>query len=152
MGFWVWGGGATPTVLKDYLCELFHADSVDELLQMRVDHRIGSSDYLGLPKVVEKVAMEGDQVATEVYADFARGIVPYILSGMRQLDILDEKVDIVLSGSIFKCKVPALRETVESELKKEAVNINIIDSVYEPIVGAYLMGLDDHYEEVPSEV
>ncbi|MGO5544036.1 N-acetylglucosamine kinase [Blautia sp. HCP3S3_H10_1] len=145
-------GVGAPTILTDYLCELFHAESVDELLQMRAEHKIGSNDYLGLPKVVEKAALEGDKVAIRIYEDFAKGIVPYILSGMRTLDILEEKVDIVLSGSIFKCKVPVLRETVDAELRKEAANINIIDSVYEPIVGAFLMGLDDYHKKVPSEV
>jgi hypothetical protein len=87
-----------------------------------------------------------------IFENFAKGIVPYVRSGMKKLGILDSKVDVVLSGSIFKCKELILRETVEAELKKAAKNANIIDAIYEPIVGAYLMGLDSYLGKPSEEI
>lgn len=147
-----YAGVVEETLLTSYLLEIFQVSSVDELLQKKVNGGIHASDYLKLPIVVEKAALEGDLTAKRIYQEFAQGIVPYIISGMRKMDILNEKVDVVLSGSIFKCKEPVLRRTVESELKAKAARVNIIDAVYEPIVGAYLSGLDEYWGKTPEDV
>ena len=49
--------------------------------------------------------------------------------------------DIVLSGSIFKCKFRGFQEAVEEEILKRIPGANVIAAEYEPVVGAVLMGL-----------
>jgi Predicted N-acetylglucosamine kinase len=140
------------TILTEYITDFFKVSTVDELLQKRVNGEITSADYLKLPLTVEKAALEGDAVAKRIFENFAKGIVPYVHAGMKKLGIQNSKVDVVLSGSIFKCKERILRETVETELKKEAKNANIIDAIFEPIVGAYLMGLDSYLGKPSEEI
>ena len=149
-------GVGQPTLLTGRLLNWFNVPDVETLLHWFVDRKIGQADYPKLPILVEEAALEGDAVADGIYADFARGIVPYIHAGMRRLGILQEKTDVVLSGSIFKCRAPGLMDTVRSCLLKEAPNAQIIDAEYEPVIGAYLMGLDalpgTDYEAVGNQI
>ncbi len=145
-------GVGEETVLTERLLQYFHASTVDCLLQRYVDSEITQASLTELPRLVEEAALGGDRVADQIYADFARGIVPYIHAGMRRLGILEEPVDVVLSGSIFKCRAAGLQETVRKCLLEKAPGANIIDAEYEPIIGAYLLGLDDLPEISFSDV
>lgn len=138
------------TSMTGYILEYLKAEDVDSLLKRNVEGKIKAAQILYLPQIVEKAALEGDTAANNVLREFAQGIVPYLVSGMKQLGILKEKTDIVLSGSIFKCKAPVLLETVKAEILKNAEKANIINAQYEPVVGAYLMALD-HYWGKPSK-
>ena len=135
-------GVGEATILTQRLLAHFGVPDVETLLHRFVDKQITPEDYTKLPILAEEAALEGDAVANRIYADFARGIVPYIHAGMRKLGILQEKTDVVLSGSIFKCRAPGLTETVRTCLLAEAPNAQIINAEYEPVIGAYLMGLD----------
>lgn len=130
------------TVLTEMLLEYFKAKDVDELLYMRTTGKIKHEQYLYLPMILEEAALKDDEVAISVWKRFGRQFARYIVTGLKQFDLLDEDVDVVLSGSIFKCKSPALKQAVDEELKNNAPRAKIIDAEYEPIVGAYLLGLD----------
>ena len=137
-------GVGEETMLTELLLEYFKSENVDQLLRKYVEKQIPQHEITALPRLVEEAALAGDHAADEVYADFARGIVPYIHAGMRKLGILDRNVDVVLSGSIFKCRAKGLQETVRNCILEKAPFANIIDAEYEPIIGAYLLGLEDY--------
>ena len=60
---------------------------------------------------------------------------------MRKMGILECDTDIVLSGSIFKCKFQGFQDAVEREILKKMPGANVIAAEYEPVIGAVLMGL-----------
>lgn len=136
-------GVGKKTLLTGRILRHFGVSTVDRLLQKYVEKEITQIALTELPRLVEEAALEGDRVADQIYADFARGIVPYIHAGMRRLGMLEEPADVVLSGSIFKCRAAGLQETVRKCLLEKAPRVNVIDAEYEPIIGAYLLGLDD---------
>lgn len=130
------------TVLTKLLLEHFNAKTVDELLHMKVTGRIKHEQYLYLPMLLEQAAINEDRVAISVWERFGRQFGRYISAGLKKLNLLDTEVDVVLSGSIFKCRCAVLKQAVEDEIHKHAPKTNIIDAEYEPVVGAYLLGLD----------
>lgn len=140
------------TLLTDYLLRYFEVYDVDSLLMKKINGDIKWKEILYIPVLVEKAAMEGDFVSIELMKNFGRRIVPYVICGMRQLGIINESVDIVLSGSIFKCKLEAFKNTVIDGIRKEACNANIINAEYEPVIGAYFMGLDEVHTVIPDNI
>jgi N-acetylglucosamine kinase-like BadF-type ATPase len=130
------------TVLTGMLIEFFKVKSVHELLHMKVTGKIKHDEYLYLPILLEQAAIDNDTVAVSVWERFGRQFGRYIAVGLKRFALLDTEVDVVLSGSIFKCKSPVLKKSVEDEIQKCAPKATIIDAEYEPVVGAYLLGLD----------
>jgi N-acetylglucosamine kinase-like BadF-type ATPase len=140
------------TKLTRMILDYFNVDTVDELLYRKMTNAVTSKDYLHLPIILEEAAAQNDTVALKVLADYGKNIAMYAVRGMEKLSMLNMGVDIILSGSIFKCKLPILREAVSLEVHKYAINAKIVDAVYEPIVGAALLGLDSLNKVIPEEV
>ena len=65
------------------------------------------------------------------------------MSEDKRFDMQNDAVEIVFSGSVFKCRAKELQDTVRGEILKVAPRAQIIESIYEPIVGAVLLALDD---------
>ncbi len=140
------------TLLTERLLEFFHVNTVDELLFMRVKGDIQESHYLKLPLILEATACKGDKVAADIWKNYGKMIVSYLHARMEKMGMLDADADIVLSGSIFKCGYRGFQDTVKNEILRKAPNVQIIEAMYEPIVGAAVMGLQSILGEVPEDV
>ena len=140
------------TTLAQMLLEYFNVRTVDEILYRKVTGAITSEDYLHLPIILEEAAARNDSVALGILADYGKNIAMYAVLGMKKLSMLDMDADVILSGSIFKCRLPVLREAVSLEIHKYAINAKIVDAVYEPIIGAALLGLESLHGEILPEV
>jgi N-acetylglucosamine kinase-like BadF-type ATPase len=135
-------GIAEKTSLTEACLSYFHKKTVDELLRSKVEGNIENLQILFLPRILEQQALLGDKVANSIFTDFALSLSPFIVSGMKKLNIVGEPIEIVLSGSIFKCKADALIKTLKRDLLEKIPTATVIDAEYEPIIGAYLMALD----------
>lgn len=136
--------GIVPkTMLTEMLLEYFREPSVDGLLYRRVKGKIKDTDYLYLPILLEKAALCKDKTAADIWKDYGRAIVVYLTARMKMMGSLDKTADIILSGSIFKCKFEAFKNTVKEEIWKAAPKANIIEAKYEPVIGAVLMALQE---------
>lgn len=140
------------TSLTGYILEYLQVRDADALLYKAVNGGLKTEDILYLPMLVEKAALEGDEVANDIFRAFAKGVIPYLLSGMRKLNIVNDPVDVVLSGSIFKCKAPVLFDTVRELIGREAARARIINAEYEPVIGAYLLARDKYLGERDENV
>ncbi len=141
-----------PTKLTKRLLAHFQVETVDELLFMRVKGKISSNDYLRLPMMIEEEACSGDQVAAGIWMDYGKVIAGFLTARAKKMGISGEKMDVVLSGSIFKCKFPEFQRKVKEEILREIPGANVIEAVYEPVMGAVVMGLQMMHGEVPREV
>lgn len=146
-------GLTEPTRLKSVLLDYFGMEKVEDLLYKRATKGISSQEYLGIPILLEQTALENDAVALGIWTDFGTHLAQFITARMKIMGILDEKIEIVLSGSILKCKIPGFIQTVSDEITSLAPRAQIRSSVYEPIVGAALLGLDSMYRnDLPEQV
>ncbi len=141
-----------PTALTGLLLDFFGFRSVDELLMAKVTVGLGERRKLEVPKLLEQAAAMNDPAALDVLAQFGRDIARYAVAGLRRMDMLEGPVEVVLSGSVFKCRIPVLEESVAAEIHRHAAGARIVDSVYEPVIGAVLMALDGLEGTRPDEI
>lgn len=140
------------TALTEMVLQLFQTKSVEQLLYRQVKEKIKNHDYLSLPILLEKAALKGDAVASEIWITYGREMVVFLTARMREMKILDQNVDIVLSGSIFKCKYRDFQDTVKEEILKSVPKANIIEAEYEPVMGAVLMGIKSVTGQINNSV
>lgn len=134
-------GIVDKTILTEMVLQFFSVQTVDELLYWRVHEKITTNDYLKLPILLEEAALKGDDVALDIWNNYGKETVLFLTARMKMMNILDQCVDIVLSGSIFKCRCESFHRTVKQEILKNVPQANIIEAKYEPIVGAALMAI-----------
>lgn len=135
------------TMLTDMILKKFDCKDVDELLFKKVTGVITSGDYLQLPILLEEAAHLGDRKAKEILYRFGWQFGRYVSAAMKKMDLTDCEMDVVLSGSVFKCREPELRQGVTDHFLQEAPLVKTIDAIYEPIVGAYLIALEEIKQE-----
>lgn len=146
-----------PTALTEAVLSYVGCSSPHDMLFKRVNKMLPHERVLRLPEVLEQVILTtGDPVAIDVLCTFGRDIARYVTAGLRRFDMQNDPVEVVLSGSVFKCRAPQLQDTVRREILSKAPYAKIIESIYEPIVGAVLLALDDigvsEREEVLSNI
>jgi N-acetylglucosamine kinase-like BadF-type ATPase len=90
---------------------------------------------------LEQAANKGDIAAKRILVKFGQQFGKYAVCALKKLNMLDMPADIVVSGSIFKCREPELRDGVYSVVSREAPYANVVDAEFEPIVGAYISGI-----------
>ena len=132
-----------PTQLTEAVLTYMDCPSPDELLRRQVEKRLDGGRVLHLPEVLEQTALAGDPVAAEVLRRFALDIAQYPVAALKRFCLTHGPVDVVLSGSVFKCRARVLQETVITEILAEAPGARITESRYEPVVGAVLGALDE---------
>ena len=141
------------TKLRQGVLEFFGVSNVEELLYLRSTNQIDEKMYLELPILLEEVAVHGDKVAVKIWEDYGKQLARFVTARIKLMKIQDKPIEIILSGSIFKCKVPQFIECVKKEILKCAPEAKVSSAVYEPIVGAALLALDQLYcEPLPEYV
>ena len=94
---------------------------------------------------VDEEAMKGDAVALQVQHEFGVSVSRYVVAAIRRYRLHGKPMDVVLSGGAFKSKSQTMVDAVKSEVLKESSLANVVNAQYEPVVGAYLMGLEQRY-------
>lgn len=136
------GGLRGETSLTGPVLAHFGCASVDELLYRHVVGQLPRPHIRQLPLLLEAEALHGDAEACAVLAAFGRDMARYAVAGLRRMDLLREETEVVLSGSVFKCRAPQLMAAVRETIQQSAPRAAIIQSVYEPVIGAALLALD----------
>lgn len=140
------------TSLTGRLLACFQAKTVDELLYMQVKNQISAEAYLKVPMILANEAEAGDSVAADIWIQYGKHIVKYLTARAKKMGLKDKEIDIVLSGSIFKCKFRKFQMTVREEILSKIPDANIIEAEFEPVVGAAVMGLKRIHGEVAEEI
>lgn len=120
----------------------FGCDTVDELLYRHVTGDLPKPLIRQLPLLLEEAALAGDALSCALLDAFGRDIAQYVVAGLRRLDMLLEETEVVLSGSVFKCRAPQLTAAVQEVILNSAPRAVIRESICEPVIGAALLALD----------
>jgi N-acetylglucosamine kinase-like BadF-type ATPase len=135
-------GRGPATALVTALSSHFGVASLTALLEGFHFGEIPSARKLEATPVLFQVAASADAVASAIVQYQAEEIVAMAAVALRQLDLLDEQVPVVLGGGVLTAGHPLLVETVVRLLSEVApkADARVID--VPPVVGAALLGLD----------
>jgi N-acetylglucosamine kinase-like BadF-type ATPase len=132
-----------PTMLTDQVLAYFGIAGVEMLMDHWFKGKISSDKLKHLALLVDTCAAENDQVAIGIQQYFASGCARYTLAGMRNYGMLNESVQVYLSGSIFKSAASFLRDEITLLIHQKNPYAVIIDSKYEPVVGGVILALEE---------
>ena len=132
-----WTQRGAPTRLTDTFLTVTGAPDVTSLLAglMRGRYTLGAERA---PLIFE-VANSGDEVALELVRWAGRELGALANSVIRQLDIADLAMDVVLSGSFFKGS-PLMQQMVADTIHAIAPHAQLIRLRTDPVIGAALLG------------
>ena len=136
-------GMGSETSLTGRLLALTHCSTVDDLLRKKVENRLTKEEKHEIPIIVSEEVLSGDPVSADILARFGEDMAAYAVAGIRRLGLQNEPIEVIISGSVFKCKAPLLLETVRKVILSAVPHAQIIESTLEPVVGAVLLALDD---------
>ena len=136
-------GMGSPTSLTARLLALTSCQTVDDLLRKKVENRLTKAEKHEIPIIVSEEVLLGDPVSADVLAEFGKDMAAYAVAGIRRLGLENEPIEVIISGSVFKCRAPLLLETVRKVILSAVPQARIIESILEPVVGAVLLALDD---------
>ncbi len=140
---WTQRGAATR--LTDAFLDVTGAPDVTSLLAglVRDRYKIGAE----CAPLIFEIADAGDEVALDLVCWAGRELGELANSVIRQLDIAELAMDVVLSGSFFKGS-PLLQQTVADTIHAFAPHARLIRLRTDPVIGAALLGQeaadDDH--------
>ncbi len=121
-----------------------------ELLRKKVEGRLHHDAVCALPRFVEAAALKGDDTANELLYQLGADMADYAVAGLKKLNMTAQKTEVVLSGSLFKCRAAALCHGVQERLRQGAPLAEIRQSKLEPVVGGILLALDA-LDQAPKE-
>jgi N-acetylglucosamine kinase-like BadF-type ATPase len=148
-----YSGVGEDTALTARVLEYFNIADVNSLLESLINDRIPNLSFKELVPLAFEVATHGDLVTLALLRKFGEDMAKYVVAGLKRFNLLKQRLDLVLSGGVFKSKVPILQESVTTLVHQFAPKVNVVEARYEPVVGAVLLALDHCYSlELPSEV
>ena len=141
---WMWTGRLQVTPLANKLVADCGAADLEELIKGLVagKYRLQARQA---PLVVQAAA-EGDLVAIDVIRWNAEELAESVLAVVKQLNLMNEAVDVVLSGHLFEVS-ELYREAFQARVRQSAKEAQFQLLSQPPVIGAVLlairnMGLD----------
>jgi N-acetylglucosamine kinase-like BadF-type ATPase len=132
-------GRGPATVLTDELCRLTGCGSAEEFLEW---YSRGVEQLRNGAAAVVRAADDGDPVAQGIlrWAGTALGGSAALVA--RQLDMLSDEFEVVLSGGLFRAGSAMLTDSLTSVLHPVAPRVRLVHLDPPPVVGAVLMAFD----------
>lgn len=120
---------------------------------------ITEQDLQPMAKVVFDAALEGDAAACDILEAGGRYLGAMVNAVAVRLDMTGIPFDVVMAGSVFKGSSPVLIEAMRTVIHRRCPQANTMMPVFEPVVGALLMGMeleiavtDDIYSNLAREL
>jgi N-acetylglucosamine kinase-like BadF-type ATPase len=134
-----WSLRGPKTALTAAFITAVGATDVDDMLAglARGRYGIGSS----LAPLVFETAVQGDPIAQEIVQWAGAELGSLALGIMRQLNLADEAVDVVLAGSLYKAG-EALIAPMRHTILAEAPQARLVRLTVPPVVGGVLLGME----------
>lgn len=131
------------TRLEEYVAEVCQCSSLEALMHSVMDSRYSYQYNFPLPQLIERLAIEGDEVSRGILRDAGR-----IQAGMTgrmiaHVGMQREKLPIVLAGSIYcKGESGVLQGAFEEEIKRFCPQARLLILEREPVEGAVASALN----------
>lgn len=97
----------------------------------------------GIIPAIFDAAGQGDAVAQEILIDMGRLQGEALAAVIERLDMQKEAVDVVLAGSVYRGENPLLIDSLTLALHRRVPLAHPHLPLYEPVIGAYLLALEE---------
>jgi glucosamine kinase len=134
----MYDGRGPETVIARKVCTLLNCNTFDEILSYvygRQDTRSYRSRIAALAPVVLEAAGEEDPLACKIVEDAAAELELMVSTCARKLELLDEQIDVVLTGGVLRGGGPLL-EALLGRLASSMPHAQPIVPKLEPAAGA----------------
>lgn len=152
LGVWglraVWrarDGIIEPTLLTDKFVARAGCSDIDELFYKMYRQQISYSDLQPMAKLVFEAAFDGDAEACDILSRGGRYLGMMVTAVARALDMTGQEFEVVMAGSVFKGTSPVLIDAMRTVIHRECPLARPVMPVFEPVVGALLMGMEQHF-------
>lgn len=137
------GRGPDTVLLPQVLAALGLPDA--DALRSEIYHgRLKARAQLDLAPLAFAAANEGDLVAQEILVRMGTELGKAGGAALKAVDLHRETgVEVVIAGSIWKGDSPLMLDAFRLALHRAAPGAKIVHPRYEPVVGAYLVALDE---------
>ncbi len=139
------------TLLTRKFMERAGCSTVEELFYGLYRREITYADLQPMSKLVFDAAFEGDEAACDILLSGGRYLGAMVNAVARKLGMTRSEFEVVMAGSVFKGSSPVLVDAMRTVIRSECPLAKTVMPVYEPVVGALLMGMEvkrDVTEEV----
>ena len=113
--------------------ELFHRLYRGEMSERRLEP---------MAAIVFDAAREGDAAAIEILERGGRYLGAMVNAVARKLNMTGQEFEVVMAGSVFKGSSPVLINAMSAAIHDVCAKVRSVMPVFEPVVGALLMGME----------
>ncbi|MEK7793569.1 MAG: BadF/BadG/BcrA/BcrD ATPase family protein [Candidatus Hydrogenedentota bacterium] len=129
------------------MTELFVARSgcrdVDDLFHSVYSQRLTRNDLTPMAALVFRAAVDGDAAARAILEGGGRYLAAMANAAARALDMTRDAFDLVTAGSVFRGEGRTLIDAMDADVSAVCPNAKLVMPLFEPVVGALLMALDE---------
>jgi len=132
------------TLLLKEIPKLLKVNDMSDVIPLLYPKRLIDKKTFGdITGVVEKCALKGDEVSIMILKHVAKHIAYQTAGVIKQLGMENEQVPVVVGGRVFQIKTDIFIQTFEKHLREEVALFKLVIPKFSPVVGAYLMALDE---------
>jgi len=92
--------------------------------------------------LVFDAAFEGDPIACDILEEGGRYLGDMVTAAARTLGMTRAPFDVVMAGSVFKGSSPVLIDAMRTVIHRQCPQARTVMALYEPVVGALLLGCE----------
>lgn len=144
-------GVRPPTLMTAKFVERGKCADVDELFYKLYRGQLSHADLQPMAKIVFDAAFEGDAAACDILMEGGKYLAMMVNATARKLLMCDDEFEVVMAGSVFKGRSPVLMDAMQTEIHRVCPKARTVMPMFEPVVGALLMGMEV-IGEVSAEV
>lgn len=132
------------TLLETEIPKHFNKKNMNEVVSLFYPKNIVDRVKFGeLTGLVNRCAIHGDKVSQEILVRIGKFIGLQTAGVIRQVNIENEKVPVVIGGRVFDGESPLLLAEFKKNLQSICPACYIVKPIYKPVIGAYLSALDE---------
>jgi N-acetylglucosamine kinase-like BadF-type ATPase len=135
-------GIAPPTRMTGMFLERAGCADVDDFFAKAYRGRIDLQSLQPMATIVFDAALAGDAAACDILEEGGRYLGDTVNAVARALAMNDDEYEVVMAGSVFKGSSPVLIDAMRTVIHRESPGARLVMPVFEPVVGALLMGME----------
>lgn len=136
-------GTYKKSALEKAIPECFGLETMEQVSEaLRDEEWPGDDVAYKIPPAVFRLALEGDEVSTELIEEMGTTLGQYAAGVIKRLKMEDVALPCVMVGSLFKQQHPILHNSYLKEVQKTAPKAYAVVPDVAPAYGAYYLAMD----------